>query len=59
MDKILGKIGQEATELVIAAKNQNPQDMVEEISDFLYHMMVLIAEEGITWQEVTEELSKR
>lgn len=59
MDKILGKIGQEATELVIAAKNQNPQDMVEEISDFLYHMMVLMAEEGITWQEVTEELSKR
>lgn len=59
IDKILQKVGQEATEIVIAAKNQEPQEVVEEISDFLYHVMVLMAEKGITWEEVTEELAQR
>ncbi len=59
IDKILKKMGEEATEIVIAAKNPNPNEIKYEISDFLYHMMVLMAEKGITWEEITEELSKR
>ncbi len=59
LDKILKKLGEEATEIVIAAKNPNPNEVKYEISDFLYHMMVLMAERGITWEEITEELAKR
>lgn len=59
IDKILKKLGEEATEIVIAAKNPNPNEIKYEISDFLYHMMVLMAEKGVTWEEITEELSKR
>jgi len=44
---------------VIAAKNPNANEIKYEISDFLYHMMVLMAEKDITWEEITEELSKR
>ena len=53
------KIGEEATEIVIAAKNPNPNEIKYEIADFLYHMMVLMAQKGIGWEEITEELSKR
>ena len=59
IDKILKKLGEEATEIVIAAKNPNPNEIKYEISDFLYHMMVLMAEKGVTWEEITEDLSKR
>ena len=59
IDKILKKLGEEATEIVIAAKNPNANEIKYEISDFLYHMMVLMAEKDITWEEITEELSKR
>lgn len=59
IDKILKKLGEEATEIVIAAKNPNPNEIKYEISDFLYHMMVLMAEKGITWEEITAELAKR
>ncbi len=58
-DKILKKLGEEATEIVIAAKNDNPDEITYEISDFLYHMMVLMAEKGISWEEITNELAKR
>jgi len=59
IDKILKKLGEEATEIVIAAKNPNPNEIKYEISDFLYHMMVLMAEKNVTWEEITEELAKR
>lgn len=59
IDKILKKLGEEATEIVIAAKNPNPNEIKYEISDFLYHMMVLMAEKGITWEDVIEDLAKR
>ena len=59
IDKILKKLGEEATEIVIAAKNPNPNEIKYEISDFLYHMMVLMAEKGITWEEIIEDLAKR
>ena len=59
IDKILKKLGEEATEIVIAAKNPNPNEIKYEISDFLYHMMVLMAEKDITWEEITTELANR
>lgn len=59
LDKILKKLGEEATEIVIAAKNPNPNEIKYEICDFLYHMMVLMAEKDIDWKEITEELAKR
>ena len=44
---------------MIAAKNPNANEIKYEISDFLYHMMVLMAEKGVTWEEIVEELAKR
>ena len=59
IDKILKKIGEENTEIVIAAKNPNPEEIKYEISDYIYHLMVLMVERGITWEDITQELSKR
>ncbi|MBE5912449.1 MAG: bifunctional phosphoribosyl-AMP cyclohydrolase/phosphoribosyl-ATP diphosphatase HisIE [Pseudobutyrivibrio ruminis] len=59
LDKILKKVGEEATEIVIAAKNPDPEETKYEISDFLYHMMVLMAEKGVTWEDITSELAQR
>ncbi len=59
IDKILKKLGEEATEIVIAAKNPNANEVKYEISDFLYHMMVLMAEKNVTWEEITTELAQR
>lgn len=59
IDKILKKVGEEATEIVIAAKNPDPQEIKYEISDFLYHVMVLMAEKGVSWKEITKELARR
>lgn len=59
IDKILKKLGEEATEIVIAAKNPDKEEIKYEISDFLYHMMVLMAEKGVSWEEITRELARR
>lgn len=59
IDKILKKVGEEATEIVIAAKNPDPEEIKYEISDFLYHVMVLMAQKGVTWEDITEELARR
>lgn len=59
IDKILKKLGEESTEIVIAAKNPNPNEIKYEIADFLYHMMVLMVEKGVTWEEITTELANR
>lgn len=59
IDKILKKIGEESAELIIAAKNPNPEEIKYELSDLLYHAMVLMVERGITWEEVTRELANR
>ena len=59
IDKILKKVGEEATEMVIAAKNPNENEVVYEMSDFLYHMMVLMAEKNVSWEDITDELSRR
>lgn len=59
IDKILKKCGEEATEIVIAAKNPDSEELKYEISDFLYHMMVLMAECGVDWNDVVKELAHR
>jgi phosphoribosyl-ATP pyrophosphohydrolase/phosphoribosyl-AMP cyclohydrolase len=59
IDKILKKIGEEATEIIIAAKNPNSNEIKYEIADYLYHLMVLMAEKGVSWDEIMEELAKR
>ena len=59
IDKILKKFGEEATEVVIAAKNPDPEEMKYEISDLLYHMMVLMAERSMTWDDIIKELADR
>ena len=59
IDKILKKVGEEATEIVIAAKNPDAEELKYEICDFLYHVMVLMAEKGVTWEDVTQELANR
>ena len=59
IDKILKKVGEGATEIVIAAKNPDSEDIKYEISDFLYHLMCLMVERGISWKDITEELADR
>lgn len=59
IDKILKKCGEEATEIVIAAKNPDPEEIRYEISDFLYHVMVLMAVKDVTWEDIIKELANR
>lgn len=59
IDKILKKVGEEATEVIIAAKDNNNEETVYEICDLLFHLEVLMAERGLDWNDVAEEISKR
>lgn len=59
LDKILKKCGEECSEVIIAAKNGNNQDTIMELSDLLYHLAVLMANEGISPEDVEAELAKR
>lgn len=58
-DKILKKIGEEATEVVIAAKNNDKPEILLEVADLMYHVMVLLAEKDITLAELESELQSR
>lgn len=59
MDKILKKVGEETSETIIAAKNGDHENLVGEINDLLYHLMVMMNEAGVTLAEVEEEMDKR
>lgn len=59
VDKILKKVGEEATEVIIAAKDNNNKETVCEICDLLFHIEVLMAERGIEWESVANELEQR
>ena len=59
IDKILKKVGEENTEIIIAAKNPDPEEIKYEVSDYLYHLMVLMVERGVTWDDITAELARR
>jgi phosphoribosyl-ATP pyrophosphohydrolase/phosphoribosyl-AMP cyclohydrolase len=58
-DKILKKIGEEATEVVIAGKGQGRDRVISEIADLVFHLSVLMVDEGIDWTDVERELEKR
>lgn len=58
LDKILKKVGEEATEVIIAAKNDEAE-LISETSDLIYHMLVLLAEKDISLEAVKTELKKR
>ena len=59
LDKILKKVGEEATEVVIAAKNEDTQELVYETADVLYHLLVLLVEKGVPYEAILEELASR
>ena len=59
IDKILKKIGEESTEVIIAAKADDKNETVYELADLMYHAMVLMVEMGITTEDVHKELASR
>ncbi len=59
LDKILKKVGEETTEVVIAAKNEDTQELVYETADVLYHLLVLLVEKGVPYEAILEELASR
>ena len=59
IDKILKKVGEECTETVIAAKNNDKEETVYEIADLIYQVLVMMAYQGITPEDVETELEKR
>ncbi len=59
LDKILKKVGEESTEVIIAAKAEDRRETVYELADLAYHVMVLMAQSGITLEEVRAELASR
>lgn len=59
IDKILKKCGEECTEMVIAAKNNDKEELSNEINDLLYHMIVLMAECGVTVEDVEKIMVER
>ena len=59
LDKILKKVGEESTEVIIAAKSEDKAETVYEIADLAYHVMVLMTEAGITLEDIHRELASR
>lgn len=59
MDKILKKVGEECTEVIIGAAKGDKEEATYEIADLAYHVMVMMVEQGITMKDVTAELAKR
>ncbi|MGH0429928.1 phosphoribosyl-ATP diphosphatase [Bacillus hominis] len=58
-DKILKKIGEECTEVIIASKNNDKEELVKEMVDVLYHCFVLLAEKNIALEDVMREVKER
>ena len=59
LDEILKKLSEECTEIIIAAKNPDEENIKFEISDFMYHVMLLMTEKNITWKDIASELAQR
>lgn len=58
-DKILKKVGEECTEVIIASLSQSKEDLINEFGDLFYYMVVLMVEKGITLEEISAELERR
>ncbi len=59
LDKICKKVGEESAEVIIAAKNGKKEEVVYEVSDLLYHVSVLLVEQGVTLDDLYDELKRR
>jgi phosphoribosyl-ATP pyrophosphohydrolase/phosphoribosyl-AMP cyclohydrolase len=59
LDKILKKVGEESTETIVAAKNDDSQRLVSETADLMYHLLVMLVERGVTLDEIWRELRAR
>ena len=59
INKILKKIGEECTEVIIAAKDDDDEAIAYEVADLMYHLTVMMAVKGISWDDVASELQKR
>ena len=59
LDKILKKLGEESTETIVAAKNDHDERLVEEVSDLVYHLIVLLVARGISLDQIRTELARR
>ncbi len=59
LDKILKKVGEETSEVIIGAKNKNKEELVYEISDLIYHILVLMVNEDVTIEDIKNQLEKR
>ncbi|WP_297239028.1 phosphoribosyl-ATP diphosphatase [uncultured Faecalicoccus sp.] len=59
LEKILKKVGEETTEVVIAALGQKQKDLVNELGDLFYHLLVLMVQKGVSLKELEEELASR
>lgn len=59
IDKILKKVGEECTEVIISSKGDNKEEQISEICDLTYHVLVLMAELNISVEEISKELGKR
>jgi len=59
LDKILKKVGEECAETIIAAKNNDNEELKNEICDLIYHLTVLMVENGLPLEDVMEELDAR
>lgn len=59
LDKILKKVGEESTEVVIAAKNDSREELISEMNDLIYHSLVLLVEKNISLEEIEEEANRR
>ena len=58
-DKILKKVGEEAAEVVIAGKNRDKGEISYEVSDLIYHLTVMLVDNGMTWEDIYEEMERR
>ncbi len=58
-DRILRKIGEESLEVILASKSEGDQRLIEEISDLIYHLLVLLAFKNLKLSDINAELSKR
>ena len=58
-DKILKKVGEETSEVIVASKNNDKDPIVCEMADLVYHLMVLMAYHGLSWDDIYRELGER
>ena len=59
IDKMLKKVGEETAEVIIAAKNKAKEEVIYEVSDLMYHLMVVLNDQGVQWSEIEASLKER